>query len=171
MGSNDEVEVAAVGSLSSAGIGSLDRVGLLGTGIQLLNPFRLVDVRTEPDIGRTVVVDGSKVRILTEGKSQGGAKQHDSIIVGLTLKSLFVVLLLLLRTRAGVVNGAIILFPIPFGRNGVPTTLLLPALMYVLVLVLVLELLLISYRLLIEDERRISVSSDLPTPLVGIDGE
>ena len=166
MGSNDEVEVDAVGSLSSAGIGSLDRVGLLGTGVQLLNPFRLVDVRPEPDIGRTVV-GGSKMRSLTDGKSEGGAKQV-SIIVGLTLKSLVVVLLL--RTRAGVVNGAILLlFPIPFGRNGVPTTLLLPALLVPVVLEL--ELLLLSYRLLIEDERRNSVSSDLFTPLVGIDDE
>lgn len=170
MGSNDEVQVdAAVGSLSSAGIGSLDRVGLLGTGVQLLNPFRLVDVRPEPDIGRTVV-GGSKMRSLTDGKSQGGAKQVVSIIVGLTLKSLLVVVLLLLRTRAGVVNGAIILlFPNPFGRNGVPTTLLLPTLLVPVVLVL--ELLLLSYRLLIEDERRNSVSSDLITPLVGKDGE
>ena len=168
MGSNDEVEVDAVGSLSSAGIGSLDRVGLLGTGAQLLNPFRLVDVRPEPDIGRTVV-GGSKMRSLTDGKSEGGAKQV-SIIVGLTLKSLLVVVLLLLRTRAGVVNGAILLlFPIPFGRNGVPTTLLLPALLVPVVLEL--ELLLLSYRLLIEDERRNSVSSDLFTPLVGIDDE
>lgn len=169
MGSNDEVQVDAVGSLSSAGIGSLDRVGLLGTGAQLLlNPFRLVDVRPEPDIERTVVTTGgSKTRSLTEeGKSLGGAKQ-DSIIVGLTLKSLLVVLLLLLRTRAGVVNGAIILlFPIPLGRNGVPTTLLLLLLLHALIVEL-----LLSYRLLIEDERRISVSSDLITPLVGIDGE
>jgi hypothetical protein len=169
MGSNDEVEVDAVGSLSSVGIGSLDRVGLLGTGVQLLNPFRLVDVRPELDIGRTAV-GGSKMRSLTDGKSQGGAKQV-SIIVGLTLKSLLVVVLLLLRTRAGVVNGAILLlFPIPFGRKGVPTTLLLPALLVPVVLELEL-LLLLSYRLLIEDERRNSVSSDLFTPLVGIDGE
>jgi len=78
MVSNDE-EVD-VSSLSSAGIGSLDNVGLLGTGMQLLKPFRLDDDKDPV----AVVCGASKIRIFTEGNSLGGAKQ-DSIIVGLTL--------------------------------------------------------------------------------------